>query len=64
MIDSPHDTGAVSVVGFGSFAKKKRSARTVRNPSTGVPMDIQESTTVGFKPSQALKQELGEPALA
>jgi DNA-binding protein HU-beta len=46
---------SVTIVGFGSFAKKKRSARTVRNPSTGEPMDIQASTTVGFKPSQALK---------
>jgi DNA-binding protein HU-beta len=45
----------VTIVGFGSFAKKRRAARTVRNPSTGEPMDIRESTTVGFKPSQQLK---------
>jgi DNA-binding protein HU-beta len=49
----------VTIVGFGSFSKKQRSARTVRNPATGEPMEIQASTTVGFKPSQALKEELG-----
>jgi DNA-binding protein HU-beta len=53
-----HDEN-VTIVGFGSFSKKKRSARTVRNPATGEPMEIQASTTVGFKPSQSLKEELG-----
>jgi len=52
-----HDSG-VTIVGFGSFVKKKRAARKVRNPSTGLPMDIQESMTVGFKPAQALKEEM------
>ena len=46
----------VTIVGFGSFAKKHRSARTVRNPATGEPMQVKASTTVGFKPSQALKE--------
>jgi DNA-binding protein HU-beta len=46
---------AVTIVGFGTFSKKQRSARTGRNPSTGEPMQIKASTTVGFKPSQALK---------
>ena len=49
---------SVTIVGFGSFAKKKRSARTVRNPSTGEPMNIAATTTVGFKPSQALKEDV------
>jgi DNA-binding protein HU-beta len=47
---------AVTIVGFGTFSKKLRAARTGRNPSTGEPMQIKESTTVGFKPSQTLKQ--------
>ena len=49
---------AVTIVGFGSFSKKKRAARTVRNPSTGEPMNIEASTTVGFRPSQALKDQV------
>lgn len=49
---------AVTIVGFGTFTKKNRAARTGRNPATGEPMQIQASTTVGFKPSQALKEHL------
>jgi DNA-binding protein HU-beta len=48
----------VTIVGFGSFAKKHRSPRVVRNPSTGEPMEISATTTVGFKPAQALKEEM------
>ncbi len=52
-----HDQ-SVTIVGFGTFTKKTRSARTGRNPATGQPMEIKASTTVGFKASQALKQKL------
>ncbi|MCP3905159.1 MAG: HU family DNA-binding protein [Planctomycetes bacterium] len=52
---------SVTIVGFGSFAKKQRSARTVRNPATGEPIHIQATTTVGFKPSPALKGDLVSP---
>ena len=55
---------AVTIVGFGSFSKKKRAARTVRNPSTGEPMNIEASTTVGFRPSQALKDQLAALAMS
>ena len=48
----------MTIVGFGSFAKKQRAARKVRNPATGEPMDIKATTTVGFKPAQALKEEM------
>lgn len=50
-----HDE-AVTIVGFGTFTKRARKARTVRNPATGEPMHVDASTTVGFKPSQNLKQ--------
>jgi DNA-binding protein HU-beta len=49
---------SVTIVGFGTFQKKKRAARTGRNPSTGAPMQIAASSTVGFKPSQTLKEDL------
>ncbi len=48
----------VTIVGFGSFAKKDRAARTVRNPATGQAMEIEASKTVGFKPAQALKSQM------
>lgn len=47
---------AVTIAGFGSFTRKERPARNGRNPSTGEPMLIKASTTVNFKPSQALKE--------
>ena len=49
---------SVTIVGFGTFAKKERSARMGRNPATGEPMQIQATTTVAFKPSQAFKDNL------
>ena len=49
---------AVTIVGFGTFQKKNRPARMGRNPVTGEPIQIKPSTTVGFKPSQGLKESL------
>jgi DNA-binding protein HU-beta len=49
---------AVTIVGFGTFSKKERAARTGINPATREPMEIKASTTVGFKPSQSLKETL------
>ena len=49
---------AVTIVGFGTFAKKDRPARTGRNPATGEPMQIPASRTVAFRPSQSLKGEV------
>ncbi len=50
--------GKVTITGFGSFEKKKRAARTGVNPHTKEPIQIAASTTVGFKPSQALKNSV------
>jgi nucleoid DNA-binding protein len=46
---------AVSLVGFGSFTQRARSARTGRSPKTGETIQIPASTSVGFKPGKALK---------
>lgn len=45
----------VSLVGFGSFQKKTRAARTGKNPQTGDAIQIPESRTVSFKPGKGLK---------
>ena len=45
----------VSLVGFGTFSVKHRSARTGRNPQTGQAIDIAASTVPGFKAGKALK---------
>ena len=49
---------AVTLVGFGTFQKKDRSARTGKNPQTGAPIQIPASSTVGFKPGKALKDSV------
>ena len=49
---------SVTISNFGTFHKKRRAARTGRNPSTGEPIRIQASTTVSFKPSSSLKNAM------
>jgi DNA-binding protein HU-beta len=45
----------VSLVGFGTFAVKKRAARQGRNPRTGETIQISASNVPGFKAGKALK---------
>lgn len=49
---------SVSLVGFGSFSIKERSARTGRNPQNGEEIHIPASKTVGFKVAGKVKSEL------
>lgn len=46
---------SVTLVGFGSFARRHRGAREGKNPQTGEPITINASTTVGFKAGKQLK---------
>lgn len=48
----------VSVVGFGTFAVRKRAARQGRNPKTGAPLKIAASKTPAFKAGKALKDAI------
>ncbi|AVO33678.1 HU family DNA-binding protein [Ottowia oryzae] len=50
--------GAVSLVGFGTFAVGKRAARTGRNPRTGAAVKIKASKVPKFKAGKALKDAL------
>ena len=45
----------VSLVGFGTFSVKHRSARSGRNPQSGATIQIKASTVPGFKAGKALK---------
>ena len=45
----------VSLVGFGTFAVKKRAARTGRNPRTCEAIQIRASKVPGFRAGKALK---------
>ncbi len=46
---------SVSLVGFGTFSVKHRSARAGRNPRTGEPIQIPASNNPSFKAGKALK---------
>ena len=48
----------LALSGFGTFTVRKRKARTGRNPQTGEKITIKASKTVGFKPSNSLKEKL------
>ena len=48
----------ISLRGFGSFTKEKRSSRKVRHPKTGKIITIPERITVDFNPSESLIQNL------
>ncbi len=50
--------GKVTLVGFGTFAKVRRKARTGRNPQTGEAIKIKASNVVKFKAGKALKEAI------
>jgi DNA-binding protein HU-beta len=47
--------GKVTLVGFGTFSKVRRKARTGRNPQTGTAIKIKARNAVKFKAGKALK---------
>ena len=46
----------VKLIGFGTFTKSKRKARTGRNPQTGAEIRIPASNVPKFKPGKEFKQ--------
>lgn len=50
----------VTISGFGTFLRKKRSARNGINPATKTLMEIKASATCGFRPSMILRNQLEE----
>ena len=58
IIDSVVEGKKVSILGFGSFEPRDRSARQGLNPKTGQKIQIAASKTVGFKASSRLKDSL------
>jgi DNA-binding protein HU-beta len=48
----------VSLVGFGTFSKIKRAARTGVNPGTGQPIKIKARIVPKFRPGKAFKELL------
>ena len=50
--------GKVTLVGFGTFAAKKRAARNGINPLTKKPIKIAAKTVATFKAGSKLKEAL------
>ena len=50
--------GKVTLVGFGTFAAKKRAARAGINPLTKKPIKIAAKTVASFKAGSKLKEAL------
>ncbi len=48
----------ITVVGFGSFSVRKRTARQGRNPKTGAPLKIPAARLPVFKAGKALKDAI------
>ena len=48
----------VRLVGFGTYTVSTRAASEGRNPRTGEPMQIRESTQPKFKPGKGLKDSV------
>jgi DNA-binding protein HU-beta len=48
----------VKLVGFGSFQKTKRRAKTGRNPKTGETLKIPETSIPRFKPGKEFKNRV------
>jgi len=54
----------VQLPGFGTFERRERGARTARNPSTGAPLQLAATRTVGFKVGATFKQEVADSVTA
>ncbi len=48
----------VQLLGFGTFEKRERPARTARNPRTGETIEIAAASVPVFKPGKALKDKV------
>jgi nucleoid DNA-binding protein len=44
--------------GFGTFSKRRRPPRMVKNPKTGAPITIPQQETITFSPGQELRSLL------
>ena len=48
----------VSLIGFGTFSVKERTAREGRNPATGASISIAASKVPAFKAGKTLKEKV------
>lgn len=51
---------AVQLIGFGTFGRGERAARTGRNPATGEAIEIAAAKTVKFTVGKAFKEAVNQ----
>lgn len=51
---------AVQLIGFGTFGRGERAARTGRNPATGEAIEIAAAKTVKFTAGKAFKEAVNQ----
>jgi nucleoid DNA-binding protein len=49
-----------SYPGFGTFTKRRRNARIVRNPQDGSPIALPPQSTISFAPGKGLKSLINQ----
>lgn len=54
------EEGRIVLDGLGIFETRRRSARHIRNPATGVMMDLPPSQVIKFKPAAQLRARVEE----
>ena len=54
----------VTLVGFGSFEPRQRSAREGRNPRTGETLQIAATTVPGFSAGKQFKEQVSKSGSA
>jgi DNA-binding protein HU-beta len=54
----------VSLVGFGTFERRDRKARTARNPRTGSPVKVKATKIPAFRAGQGFKDVVAGKAAA
>lgn len=48
----------VKIVGFGSFSRTMRKAKTARNPKTGATVNLPNTNVPRFKPGKEFKDKV------
>ena len=50
----------VQIIGFGSFERRERSARTINNPRTGEPLNVAASKSPSFTAGGPFKEKVNK----
>ena len=50
----------VQITGFGSFERKERSERTIKNPRTGEPMQVASYKSPSFSAGSVFKEKVNK----